>query len=570
MQYCKNCGKELKGEAKFCAHCGAAVNTPASSYPNGADLHSSKKKPKWIIPLICGAAVIAAAAVAAAVFHPFKNIGLFGASSKIQIGDYLQMGTYYDEPVLWRCVDIDENGPLILSDKIICVKPYDAMGEQNLLTGSHSRGRNEEGSNYWGDSNMRSWLNSDASAGNVEWLCGNPPYEDNLVLPYELHKGYDHNGYAREAGFLSNFSPSEKAAIKEVTQKCIVARCEYENGVCDSGTSPLENDGFGDVIMSNYDDAYAVNLSDRVFLLDVLQLNNIRDNSNILGEGYVIGTLTQKAAENNRYRPAEIPEEKLAELSAGNPWIYWLRTPDADDYNDESSRVRGVMKDGSLDEGDSYEPCIGVRPAFYLSDDADIQGDGTIDSPYVISGNNAVDTAQTNAQEPEQGQAAEYNANRAATQDNIPEDEPESQKQSQNYPQIARSDGAYSTYTSTDGGYTFAYPSDFSVNQCTDDNFEATSSDGSGSMQASRASSTIGAEQSMNAYISSVNGNIDYQSRGDDYYAVRMVKDSQYYYKYSKFNNGNEYSFSFIFPDSQFDKYDEYINEVYTSIINQF
>jgi putative cell wall-binding protein len=39
------------------------------------------------------------------------------ASATINIGDYVQMGKYYDEPILWRCVDIDENGPLMLADK---------------------------------------------------------------------------------------------------------------------------------------------------------------------------------------------------------------------------------------------------------------------------------------------------------------------------------------------------------------------------------------------------------------------------------------------------------------------
>ena len=33
-----------------------------------------------------------------------------------------EMGSYYGERILWRCVDIDENGPLMLSDKILCLK----------------------------------------------------------------------------------------------------------------------------------------------------------------------------------------------------------------------------------------------------------------------------------------------------------------------------------------------------------------------------------------------------------------------------------------------------------------
>lgn len=43
-------------------------------------------------------------------------------ASLIQVGDYITMGTYYDAPIVWRCVAIDENGPLMLSDKILCLK----------------------------------------------------------------------------------------------------------------------------------------------------------------------------------------------------------------------------------------------------------------------------------------------------------------------------------------------------------------------------------------------------------------------------------------------------------------
>ena len=43
--------------------------------------------------------------------------------ANIKIGDYLQMGEYYGKPILWRCVDIDENGPLMLSDNLFGIKP---------------------------------------------------------------------------------------------------------------------------------------------------------------------------------------------------------------------------------------------------------------------------------------------------------------------------------------------------------------------------------------------------------------------------------------------------------------
>ena len=86
------------------------------------------------------------------------------AETEIQIGDYLEMGTYYGDPILWRCVAYEkvtgvdeENGysitdstdtvteyedgylPLMVSDKIICLKAFDANTSANSATGSHSR-----------------------------------------------------------------------------------------------------------------------------------------------------------------------------------------------------------------------------------------------------------------------------------------------------------------------------------------------------------------------------------------------------------------------------------------------
>ena len=138
----------------------------------------------------------------------------------IKVGDYVQMGTYYGKPILWRCVDIDDNGPLMLSDKILFAKAMDAKGDDK--SGSHSRGgfRPNNGSNYWPDSNMRSWLNSDAEAGNVQWLCGNPPDKDHVTDGY--------NAYDQEAGFLTNFTREEIGAINTKIH-AFGCRCLFSN-----------------------------------------------------------------------------------------------------------------------------------------------------------------------------------------------------------------------------------------------------------------------------------------------------------------------------------------------------
>ena len=64
----------------------------------------------------------------------------------MQIGDYFSLGKYNDEPIIWRYVADDENGKLIVSDKVLCNKPFGL-------------------SSFWQESYVRKWLNSTVSEG---------------------------------------------------------------------------------------------------------------------------------------------------------------------------------------------------------------------------------------------------------------------------------------------------------------------------------------------------------------------------------------------------------------------
>ena len=292
------------------------------------------------------------------------------ASMNISIGQYVQMGTYYGEPILWRCVDIDENGPLMLSDKILCIKAFDAYYSKNNTTGSHSRSsRRQFGcSNYWGDSNMRSWLNSTASAGKVEWLCGNPPVKEALLN--------GHNAYDKEAGFLSNFTQSERNAMKAVSQKSLLSYPEIDAGMATTGTAQHSyNSDIKDVVQ-NYDTAYAEYITDKMFLMDVKQVNEVYNNGNILGEDYYIGEPTAQCVANSEY--------KCSSLKTGNKWCYWLRSPSSGHYNNVRFVDTGDMGVISVS---AYGYSAGVRPAFYLNLSSSIKsGLGTASSPYTIVG----------------------------------------------------------------------------------------------------------------------------------------------------------------------------------------
>ena len=41
-------------------------------------------------------------------------VGAADTEAGVQLGDYIRLGSYDGESILWRCVSVDENGPLML------------------------------------------------------------------------------------------------------------------------------------------------------------------------------------------------------------------------------------------------------------------------------------------------------------------------------------------------------------------------------------------------------------------------------------------------------------------------
>ena len=277
------------------------------------------------------------------------------AASKpdIKVGDYVKMGTYNNASILWRCVSIDNNGPLMLADKIVDTLAYDAKTNDNSNSKSHSRSykRDDYGSNYWKDSNMRSWLNSTAAEGKVDWLCGNPP-KDGYVSGV--------GAYNEKAGFLNAFSKSEIAAMKTVTQRSLVSHPEYNKGIVD-GDANSDLLYYTDIseAVANYDSSYFETTTEKVFLLDVKQANAVWKNL----KGYYV-------AYNND----------------GMAWPYWLRTPVTDCNHD----MRYISSSGQVGRYAPWYSDLGVRPAFYLDSEYFVttSGNGSQSSPYIGSAPN--------------------------------------------------------------------------------------------------------------------------------------------------------------------------------------
>ena len=184
-----------------------------------------------------------------------------GAQEEIHKGDYVRIGSYQGLPMMWRCIDVDENGPLMLSDKIINLNEFDAGGhhEPEDVYG----GRYREGSNRWSQSNLRCWLNSDAKGGENVWLCGNAPSYD----------GAD--------GFLHGFTETEKNAVNEVTHKCVLDQ-NVDKAFADGGEylEHNENSASGGIELTNqmlksFDTMMYENVTEKVFLLDMKQWSDM-------------------------------------------------------------------------------------------------------------------------------------------------------------------------------------------------------------------------------------------------------------------------------------------------------
>jgi len=277
------------------------------------------------------------------------------STPQIKLGDYVYMGTYNGSPILWRCVAFekitgnDANGnpimdstqtsqtyqdgylPLMLADGSLCDKQFDKECRENR-TGSHARDndnnrRKNYGSNYWGDSNIRDWLNS--SADTVTYTCGNSP------------------SYASEPGFLTNFNDTAKAALKTVVQKSLLADPDKDISGATGSEAHTYNTAVANVVQNYNTTAYSEKITDTMFLLDVQQVHNVYAN---WGDYY-----------------------KLAS-------DYWLRSP----YFAFTYKVRCISSLGDVGIRDANND-KGVRPAFYLNPSSSfVCGTGTKEKPFTV------------------------------------------------------------------------------------------------------------------------------------------------------------------------------------------
>ena len=273
-------------------------------------------------------------------------------------GQYIKFGSYLGQPIVWRIIHkvtaqdlinepssgLHEGDLYLLSDRIITMKPYDAKDPAAPSTDGQ---RAVYGSNYWGNSNIREWLNStDATVAY------------STQKPDTSHVWSSVNSYETEAGFLTNFTANEKNQIIQVTHKSIVDNNSdgHDGGTVEHGNVET---GIDESVAAgtNYSTAYYKNTTDKIFLASLGELATYVDgvlNHPSTSTKYQIAYTTQQARTQSTY--ASDPANDTT------AWYYWTR----DAYTFNSSGVHGINGLLTLGHPEAFSGNFGVRPATFI------------------------------------------------------------------------------------------------------------------------------------------------------------------------------------------------------------
>lgn len=308
------------------------------------------------------------------------------AENGLKEGDYVKFGTYHGAAILWRVVDLDEDGdPMLLSDQIITNKPF------NLYSNCES---------CWEVSYIRSWLNSEAGEGQVKYG------EEESILAYPLDPGvWDVDVLKKEAGFLSpkNFTSAEIGILKESKQKDTLI------GKYMAGKEGGSKEYYIDYNLWQVDQAAAIAknayykyVTDRMFVMDIIQLNDVYKK---FGD-YAITTATYESLQYeknakteyidhyyNNSGTKEIPLAKPVESSAQYVRNFIARSNSAErDYAliGIGYTNMGALELGFGSSGGDNLDITGVRPACYvdMSKTSIASGSGSKDDPYRFDAKN--------------------------------------------------------------------------------------------------------------------------------------------------------------------------------------
>ncbi len=241
--------------------------------------------------------------------------------NRLRAGDYIYFGRYDNEPILWRVIHNHPDGsPLLLSDKIITFKAFDARG-----TYHNDDERRRNGSNEWAPSNLRQWLNS--CDRRTSWIQ-NKPNTVNMKrksLSYALEPGYLH---------VDRFTEQER-----------------------------------DLIATNDED-------DRVFCLTIAEWQQyVYDGQGVLGSDYHRAVPTLQAA--------ALLNPKEDSINQDGYWFYWLRTPhETFPYYVRAVSIDGKVRSREASTGlGGVRPALSLKVD---ATSMEMSGSGTLLHPYCL------------------------------------------------------------------------------------------------------------------------------------------------------------------------------------------
>lgn len=96
------------------------------------------------------------------------NFEVVPAEENLEFGQYLSFGTYAQSPILWRILDSNEQGVLLVTDRILF---WDTFGENNK----------------WKESHLRKWLNNETDG----FLALFSPAQRNLINNVKISTKYN-------------------------------------------------------------------------------------------------------------------------------------------------------------------------------------------------------------------------------------------------------------------------------------------------------------------------------------------------------------------------------------------
>lgn len=169
-----------------------------------------------------------------------------------------------------------------------------------------------------------------------------------------------------------SFDAIELDLVEETTHKSLLM--EADKDFKDGGSEAhIHVYGIVDEALTNYENAYYEEVTDKVFLLSVKELKEyVQDR-----DWDIRKVMTRQAKLLDR-------TGLIMEYGEKNPYsYYWLRTP-ASEFDDW---VRKVDSKGMVTVYSAYKSRIGVSPALFLSSSSVIveSGVGSSDDPFILS-----------------------------------------------------------------------------------------------------------------------------------------------------------------------------------------